>query len=332
MRRLLVFTYGLFLQVSLAETHSDQGGIVETLGEVKEGKAYFWREAEAGVRPENVALKIAQDGAAFGDQYIFEPDGSASWRFEIPKTSVYRLYGRFLAQGYNDDAFFIRISDSSGKELLRETWNNINAQSQNEWEWDILKVGIESTDEVFEIELSAGEYVFEILPRDADRIKIDRFIWFDDPDFSPGNAKNRKRNYVEFEAESGEIRSPYSVSNGENASGGKYVSMIPADATYTFQVDQPGQYRIWGYLYGEDHHSDSMFVMLNDIPINSWSFALDKRWGEWKWTPYSREGSDTFFFEKGPQVLRLAQRETGSRLDAILITDDLEFTPRDSRE
>ncbi len=293
----------------------------------KEDKIYIWMEVEDGVDTSRNALEIIDDPEASGGKYVKEPDGYVRVSFEVTEPGAYRLYGRFFSIDFDNDSFALRFVDSAGQELANDAWNNINVESHLKWDWDVLKLGVESTDEIAEFELQPGTYSFEITPRDANEIKMDRFVLTTDWNFD-GAKQAEGFAYIDIELETGEVLPPFSVFESDTASQGRYAAMQSSNAIYRVEVKEAGEYRIWGYVHGANHHSDSIFLHINDMPImKAWAFAEDEAWGIWKWSAFSVDGSDVFPFHEGENVISLIQRETDSSIDAILVTNDLDFVP-----
>ncbi len=287
-------------------------------------------EAESGWDPRKVSLQRITDPGAAGQAYITQPRGQPSWEFEVEQAGAYRLFGRFFAQDWNNDSFSVKFTDAAGETVTAGPWNNINTTAHNSWAWDVLKLGIDATDEVATMEFTPGRYTFAIAPRDANEIKKDMFVLTTDPSFD-GENRQTGHTYISFEAESGSIAPPFAIFEKESAYGDHYVAMHSANATYPFTIDDPGEYRILGYVYGPDHQSDSMFVILNDQPMEAWHFAEDKGWGKWKWVGLALGGESTFALSAGEHELVIIQREPGARIDQIVITNDLALEPESPR-
>ncbi len=147
-----------------------------------------------------------------------------------------------------------------------------------------------------------------------------------------------------LEAEGGGLRAPMQISSNSQASGRQYIwvpngtgnvwdpTQTGGEAVYTFVVPVTGTYLIWGRVISNNGEDDSFFVSVD----NSASLLWDTERGgteTWVWDRISnRGGADPALFtlNAGTHTLRIAQREDGTKLDKLLITDDLGFIPTGS--
>ncbi len=133
-----------------------------------------------------------------------------------------------------------------------------------------------------------------------------------------------------LEAESGDIVVPMVAGQDTAASGGGFVwsqNGTGGYVDYLFEVTEPGDYVVWGRVIAESSGSNSFFVSMDDSVEQTWDLTQS---AAWLWDPVSaRGGSDpsVFYLNAGYHTLRIAQRETGARVDRILITSDLNYQP-----
>jgi hypothetical protein len=98
------------------------------------------------------------------------------------------------------------------------------------------------------------------------------------------------------EAEDGQLTSPMVIANDPGASGGQYVYSGTTDqgqASYTFQIDQPGSFRLEARINSRGNGGyNSFFVgLVNENPANNDEYAWDTTEGStWEWDVVSLRG------------------------------------------
>ncbi|MDP6776055.1 MAG: choice-of-anchor Q domain-containing protein [Candidatus Latescibacteria bacterium] len=93
-------------------------------------------------------------------------------------------------------------------------------------------------------------------------------------------------------------------------------------ARYGFSVPLAGQYALWGLARGPDSSADSFYLSLDDEALASyrgWSTGVHDVW-MWR-RVWQKE------LAAGEHTIRIKHRETGPLLKALLVTDDLDFSP-----
>ena len=127
---------------------------------------------------------------------------------------------------------------------------------------------------------------------------------------------------------------PFLITNDPTTSGGAFIVSNTALAhqyelpdswlTYEIEIPADGDYAIWLYGRAYTGKSDSFFVG-TDLETPR---ACDvNRFGLWGAVPaaqrFSVQTVPAFHFTRGKHEVRLFVRETGTELDAILITNDM---------
>jgi len=144
-----------------------------------------------------------------------------------------------------------------------------------------------------------------------------------------------------LEAEEGIIHPPMEAAGDNDASAGEYIWIPGAvgnalDATrdsgyaeYNFEVLEAGDFVVWGRVIANSSQDDSFFVSMDGGTYALW----DTFRGEediWAWDQVSdRATADPVIFtlDAGVHTLVIKQREDGTKLDRILITNDRAFEP-----
>ncbi len=142
-----------------------------------------------------------------------------------------------------------------------------------------------------------------------------------------------------MEAENGSLKQPIGMGEDENASGCGYIYVTEkwsdGGATFNFNLPDAGNYYIWARAMGRGWSNNSFFIRIDDgeefhfeiLPADdgTWSWA-------WKPAPPPEEYTDSIYLSSGPHTIQFRSREQGSRLDAILITNQASYTPTEFHE
>lgn len=108
-----------------------------------------------------------------------------------------------------------------------------------------------------------------------------------------------------------------------------------------FEITTPGDYIVWGRVKTRTEGSDSFFVSMDDGPIDVYDCAAERYSDEYHWTPLSgragnldsweasayAENARIFHLEPGPHTLSFSLRESGARLDSVLIVNASSVNP-----
>lgn len=153
------------------------------------------------------------------------------------------------------------------------------------------------------------------------------------------------QNNIFIEAESGTIVSPMVIANDPLASGGLYVRTPNSGGngnghvTFSFNVPEAGNYKIWGRCIAPGGTSDSFYYSIDGEldSGNEWDVFQGISVSGWEWDEISRRGNgsgaapqvDPVIFNLSPGIhtLRIRTRDDDTRLDKILITNNLNFMP-----
>jgi uncharacterized protein affecting Mg2+/Co2+ transport/uncharacterized protein (DUF2141 family) len=303
--------------------------------------AKIWIEAEDG--DISSPMEIADDTEASAGGYIEAPNGSgfpstpskeygyAEYMFNILSAGNYMIWGRVVAMNGHDDSFFVSVD--GGDPVL---WD---AQLSNTWVWDQV-VNRGETDPA-SFNLQAGTHTLTIYQRE-DGSKLDRILITNDMGYVPeGMGEETVQTLHKFwiEAENGDISSPMEIADDTEASDGGYIeapngSGYPSTpskeygyAEYTFDILSAGNYMIWGRVLAMNGHEDSFFVSVDGGDAVLWDTQLSNTW---VWDQVVNRGETdpaSFNLQAGTHTLTIYQREDGSKLDRILITNDMGYVP-----
>jgi hypothetical protein len=106
--------------------------------------------------------------------------------------------------------------------------------------------------------------------------------------------------------------------HGQNQSG-------PTDtgnATYKVYIPTEGDYSFWGLAWWFDSCGKSFFTLVDDMSSATPAFLSDNLYQQWHWVQ-----GKTFHLTVGWHMVRLQNREDGTKLDEWLLTTAPDFVP-----
>ena len=138
----------------------------------------------------------------------------------------------------------------------------------------------------------------------------------------------------------GTITSPMVLKDDAAASNGSYIEVATGNdsktsmpstegvTSYSFEVESSATFRVWARVIAANDGNDSFWVKMdngsaikwNEIPLGS----------SWHWVLVQAEGASspaTFSLGAGTHTLKIAYREDGTKLDALVITSDTSYNP-----
>jgi hypothetical protein len=243
-----------------------------------------------------------------------------------------------LASSGNSDSFFVSVD--------RGTFSLWDTTRSQDWVWDQMSDRNASDPVVYK--LQTGNHTLIIKQRETgtkiDKILITNHLEFiptgfgetqtpSEPDPEPELAQ------ILFEAETGYLKPPMQLARDDSASNGEYIwtpdgsgtyfnpSENAGYAEYTFEVPTAGDYVIWGRVLAINGNNDSLFVSVDDGNYSLWD---TKRSRNWTWDQVSdRNIADPVVYklQAGKHTFIIKQREDGTKIDKILITNDIYFIP-----
>jgi arylsulfatase A-like enzyme len=134
------------------------------------------------------------------------------------------------------------------------------------------------------------------------------------------------------------IVKPLEVADDEDASKGKYIyapngtvdqyTPGPTMAIYMVNISQAGEYVLWGNVSAADKGDNSFFVQVDNGLDNSWEVEPGISW-HWD-VVNNRHESDPvkFILTEGLHKIKVKLREDGTKLDKLLLTNNMGFVPR----
>ena len=93
---------------------------------------------------------------------------------------------------------------------------------------------------------------------------------------------------------------------------------------FAFEVDKNERYALWCRVWWTDECGNSFFMTIDDTPV--FTFGQDGVYKRWHWIRASKRLKQ-MVLTKGEHSLQIKIRETGVRLDQILLTRDPKYVP-----
>jgi len=290
----------------------------------------IWLEAEDGDL--YAPMEIAGDENASAGGYIWVPNGGGSggyaeYTFEVQEPGDYVIWGRVISNDDSSDSFLVSID--GGDDI---TWHTKNG-GQETWTWDVVSnrdyADVRDASNPTLHHLEAGSHVLTIKHLE-DVTKIDKIFITNDMEYVPEGADNGQLFPSGIiEAESGVLTSPLQSISDMAASGGSYVETTEPEsgtAIYTFNIDDPGVYKIIARVYAADGGSDSFYVNIDDKGEFIWDLTQDpNEFNVWREDEITNRGTGTsdnpqydpytVEFDQGVHTIALRGRESSSKLD-----------------
>lgn len=312
-------------------------------------REYIWLEPEQGVLVPPMEI---EDGAnASGSQYIHASNaargkGMVYLRFKVDHDDTYMIWGRILAPSQSDNSFFLSVDGSD--ELLWDLKGPDSDNTAKDWWWDHAR-DRESTREAetdsLLFQLEAGWHTLLIRNRE-DGAALDRVLITNDLSYNPegwGTSPDELEPvYLWMEAEDAEISPPLQHGHDASASNGAFIEVSgeyqslkrpPKNGFATFYVTVPvdGTYLLWSRVLAPKT-GDSFWLRVDGKRWIRWNGI--QRGEGWHW----EEVHDNLYdnrvlsveLQAGVHVLEIAYREANTRLDGLLLTNDLNYVPATS--
>ena len=293
------------------------------------------------------AMVTAGDNNASSGTYILVPNGGgsngyATYTFQVTSAGNYVVWGRVLAPNGSDDSFYVSVDGGS-----ESAWATTMS---TKWVWD--KVSHMGGADPVVYNLATGKHTLTIKQRE-DGTKIDCVVITKNSSSAPSTSifngspstttssssstssppvSTTESVNAEIEAEDGIMSGPMERVADNSASSGMYIWVrngggSGGSAKYSFEVTKAGKYIIWGRVLAPNASDDSFYVSVDGGSESTWDTTISTKW---VWDKVShRGGADpvAYNLSTGNHTLVIKQREDGAKLDEIIITDDLNFTP-----
>jgi hypothetical protein len=172
----------------------------------------------------------------------------------------------------------------------------------------------------------AGPYLLQLTAHEGEKASSADLVIFVNP-------HNSQLSTLEAEAEDGILTAAIEIESAAAASGGKFTRVTedrgnnlndattgdPTEVGFSFEVPQGGAYALWARTIAPNGSSDFFYLASSVSLIRKWPVAESLAW---KWNKVAQvfAGAGTFQL-----VFRLPN--DGTRLDKVILTNDLKFVP-----
>jgi len=305
----------------------------------------IWIESESAQLTS--PMQKASDSSASGGAYIWAPQagwslstppttGTATMTFTVAETGTYTLWSRIITPDYSSDSYWVSMDGKTDS-----VWHLDTQPRSTAWYWEKGET----------YTLTAGQHTLTIKNREPGT-KLDRLFLTQDAGFVPTGTGEGvivtptptvtatptptpvpTPDSIWIESESAQLTSPMQKASDSSASGGAYIwapqagwslSTPPTTgtATMTFTVAETGTYTLWGRIVTPDYSADSYWVSMDRKTDSVWHLDIQPRSTAWYW-----EKGETYTLTAGQHTLTIKNREPGTKLDKILLTQDAGFVP-----
>ena len=142
-----------------------------------------------------------------------------------------------------------------------------------------------------------------------------------------------------IEADNGYLQAPMELVSDVDASSGMSIwvpngqgsvynpSQDAGYAEYDFEVPEAGNYVIWGRVLAVNGRADSFFISMDSGDFALWD---TQQAGSYVWDQVNNRGDSdpvVYYLVAGAHTLTIKQREDGTIIDRILITNDMDYVP-----
>lgn len=113
---------------------------------------------------------------------------------------------------------------------------------------------------------------------------------------------------------------------------GNYYQPDRVMALYSVYIVEPGEYVLWGRVRALDGRDDSFFVQIDNGANNLWNIKSNNKW-HWGQV-HLRDSKDPvkFLLTEGLHTIKVKVREDGTKLDKLLLTNNINFVIGRSKE
>jgi hypothetical protein len=302
----------------------------------------LWLEAEEGLQ--SGLMEIGQDDEASAGQYLWVPEGNGvaldpsqsnsetRYTFTVPTADLYVIWGHVRPSATGTGSFFITLDSGAFNSVGAGAGTVTNIVPQH-YEVAPVQVGdMYYTDHTYTITAMPDEIAGSLAIK------------------TPHSSKNS----AEATLLTFTVTQDATLYIAYDARATRYPDWLTASFTATGQVLQTtdttlmlwkrevaaGAVSLPGNQYGNPvgAHSNYVILVASDASRQTttgpdyavWTLPSNAEMGTapmWTWDQATSDSMPVFFLEPGEHTLRIKQRESGSQLDQLLITNNVEYQP-----
>ncbi len=152
------------------------------------------------------------------------------------------------------------------------------------------------------------------------------------------NIPQRTNQYVWIETEQPTtITTPLQIANDTSASQGRFIyapngsgsqwSATNKMATYTVNITEAGEYLLYGRVNAANGDDNSFYIQVDNGVNALWDTAFGNGWQWQQVVDRDNPVQLRFNLSVGTHTIKIKLREDGTKIDKLLLTNDLNFTP-----
>jgi hypothetical protein len=250
----------------------------------------------------------------------FQPGGEARYTFEVPKTDTYVIWGRVSPNTAGTGSFFLAV-DSASEDATFAT-----GISPSTYQIASLHVGetyyLDSTHTITAVPAELADLV-AIKTANADKSSQKaEFLTFTTPQAATL--------YVVYDSKVTQFPAWLTTSFAKT---GLTIHTTNGPMTVWQKEILAGTIALPGNKYqGPRRVNANYFVLLaphGPSPYQVWEIIPPAPSASWIWDQAVSDTTPVFFLEAGVHTLVIKQRERGTKLDKLLITNDADIIPQD---
>ncbi len=299
------------------------GFTLTLIGSLDAQHVNIWLEAED--TDVKLPFYVYDDAEASDGTYLSTPRALAKYEFHIESAGDYYLWYRAI-NPEKGAAFFFYLDSLQNKRFMGNDRSNPDV-----WYWKSLTARESETR--ISYPLTKGPHVLYLHCPEGN-INVDALFLTKDQDLKIIQTivpKSIRDQGVWIEAENGILDGPFSIISHPEYNAKKYLTIEANPLQFKFSITREDDYMVYGRLRTPSGGDDSFYFKMdgelkyhswNNIPReDGWYFAytFDSETPGKERMPYHLKPGDHTFYIK--------QREDGTQLDGILITNDLENKP-----
>ena len=267
----------------------------------------FWFEPENGALLGGIRRIGNAEGASAGTYLDLTGGGVSTQSFTSPVAATVYGWARVLAPSAAANSAWFQLDNGA----LRR----VELPVSTTWQWVRLA---DLTGATTTWAVGVGNHTLRVYGDEAG-VKVDRVLLTASPQFIPVAET--------VEAETASLVAPMRLGSILTTSGSmtRYL-WAPSGASGLAQLSiglpSPGLYAVWGRVQAPTAAASSFSIGLVGESRTVWEAPVASGWA---WDRVDVAGVPTLFSLRGSDVLELAQRGTGIKLDKLVLTNDPGF-------
>jgi PKD repeat protein len=285
----------------------------------------IWMEGEAGKMTSQ--MKVDSDSTASAQQYVWVPDGNGTltdpsqegglvqYTFTVPAADAYVVWGRVRLGATGTGSFYLALQEQSNTQ--EETPSITGVVPQRSVVTPLTVGSVYYTDRTYTITRLAPELQGPLAIKTGNNDKYNtagNYLSF--------TLSHAATLYVAYDSTA--TRSPSWLSTAFTRTA---LEMRTTDKPLTVWKREvaAGPVTLPGNLAGGALGATSNYLVFVDFGEQSPTPGTAPL--AWVWDQAAADTMPVFFLSEGTYTLSIKQRESGTKLDRILVTNDVEYKP-----